>query len=490
MNDSTKGQVMRWVIPIICGLLVASVPVQAGLVARWAFNETGGNTAFDFVGGHHGTLFNFPADDSQWVLGPDFRALLFDGVDDFVVAEGFKGVSGTQARTVTAWIQTAVSGDIVSWGSPTVGAGWMLKLNDDPEKGVVGALQVDTGSGWLTGSTDLRDGQWHHVAATLQANAGTSNIRLYFDGQWETLSALAAVAVNTAGDQDVQQGAASVGSPNYFNGLLDNVLIYDERLSQTDIRLANGLPEPPEPGYVVVDVSVNGDGSRTVSLTFTGAPPRSVGLVADATSHAADIVAISGAPGIFNFYPDFALADPNHYDIGDGHPAADLLAPGVATLPAGLVSISVREEDLTDAVSPVEVAVIELDGDGDVCLSTDPLRGGIVDINGAPMAILNDGACFTITPPCPCRGDLSTDNLNPNQDGLVDFGDFGYFLGHFGASSPFFVIRPVPPDLLCADISDDGVLPGQNGQIDFGDLNYFMGVFGSYAPTFSGPCLP
>jgi hypothetical protein len=101
---------------------------------------------------------------------------------------------------------------------------------------------------------------------------------------------------------------------------------------------------------------------------------------------------------------------------------------------------------------------------------------------------------------CACRGDLSTDGISPGSNGVIDFGDFNYFLAQFGASAGGaldactpgtpFVICPIPANLLCADLSTDGITPGQNGRIDFGDFNYFLAVFGSYAPTFVGPCLP
>jgi hypothetical protein len=251
------------------------------------------------------------------------------------------------------------------------------------------------------------------------------------------------------------------------------------------------LTVPCFAGDATIDVASDG----TVSLTFTGDAPVGIGLICDTTSGAANINGIANSAGIFNVNIDFAhtaeTAVPGSYNIGDGHPAADPLAAGVATLPAQLVALSVGELDAADATSPVDIGVISMDA-GDVCVSGDPLRGGIVDINGAAMNITNDGACFTVGPAgCTgCRGDISTDGVAPGTNGLVDFGDFNYFLGAFGASAPGFVITPVPADLLCADVSDDGVAPASNGQIDFGDFNYFLGVFGSYAPTFSGPCLP
>ncbi|EDN66209.1 secreted protein [Beggiatoa sp. PS] len=44
-------------------------------------------------------------------------ALDFDGVDDHVVITDYKGITGTQARTIEAWIKTTGSDlAIASWG--------------------------------------------------------------------------------------------------------------------------------------------------------------------------------------------------------------------------------------------------------------------------------------------------------------------------------------------------------------------------------------
>lgn len=41
--------------------------------------------------------------------------------------------------------------------------------------GATGALRLMDVNAWITGSTDLRDGQWHHVAVVLE-NDGSADI--------------------------------------------------------------------------------------------------------------------------------------------------------------------------------------------------------------------------------------------------------------------------------------------------------------------------
>lgn len=55
-----------------------------------------------------------PQNDSQWVPGISLNALAFDGIDDYVIIDNYKGVTGSQERTVTAWIKTTQAGDIIA----------------------------------------------------------------------------------------------------------------------------------------------------------------------------------------------------------------------------------------------------------------------------------------------------------------------------------------------------------------------------------------
>jgi hypothetical protein len=524
-GDSIKGQNMKTLILTIGCLLAASVPVQADLVARWAFNETGGNTAFDYVGGHHGTLMNFPVDDSQWVLGSNFRALAFDGVNDFVVAENFKGVAGVQARTITVWIKTTNTGQIIGWGSES-GEGnshWVINVQD--RNGTPGTVRVSGNLGThavssrVIGSTPVWDGNWHHIAVTFMDTIYPSNQRIfiYINGELDNFNTFV-TDFYTATDLDVTIGAFA-NNTDYFEGLMDNLLIYDEALSHSQIKLINGFPNSA-PNVDLPRLYLNGNPYHlNINVYDDGLP-----LEGELAYFWEQI----NGPGTMLFEPNQFVESPTITSPAEGEYELKLTVFDGELYGIDTMRITVRNqppqvdagEDIgfPDARIQVQLdATVTDDGfpdpPGRTSVTWEQLWGP-ADIFFEPNVFVedplitlpsegtyrlrlhaNDGleeeySDIRVIRGCVCRGDLSTDGVTPGQSGRVDFGDFGYFLGHFGASAPEFVIRPVPPDLLCADISDDGVLPGQNGQIDFGDFNYFMGVFGSYTPTFSGPCLP
>ncbi len=92
---------------------------QTNLEAQWMFNETGGVTVNDAMTLHPGTIYNMQ--DTTRVYGPENKALQFDGVNDYVEIAGYKGVTGTQSRTCTAWVKTTrpSTAFIVNWGHPS-----------------------------------------------------------------------------------------------------------------------------------------------------------------------------------------------------------------------------------------------------------------------------------------------------------------------------------------------------------------------------------
>ena len=207
---------------------------QPAPVAYWQFNDPGDTTAEDASGnGHDGTLTNMDLS-SSWTLGKQCTGLAFDGVDDYVEIAGFKGITGGQSRTCTAWIKTDTTGAIMSWGNtaPTGGDYWYLLVNY-AASGNPGALHVSVMGGNVIGTTDLRDGQWHHIAVVLESDGtpDASELLLYVDGRPEAFSYVGPHRINTMADTDVYIGSRLGGTSNLFTGTIDEIRIYHRALS-------------------------------------------------------------------------------------------------------------------------------------------------------------------------------------------------------------------------------------------------------------------
>jgi concanavalin A-like lectin/glucanase superfamily protein/parallel beta helix pectate lyase-like protein len=213
-------------------------PVEVGEAARWPFDEGFGTTAHDLsVYGNDGTL----SDPSPvWSTSDLNGVLIFNGINNYVEAIGYKGVTGSQSRTCSARIKTMHAGaPILSWGDYNIsGARWLLKTAS------TGALRVSVGGGKIIGSEIVADDNWHHVAAILadDGSLNVSEIKLYVDGIEDTGTTSTPQAIMEGSvNADVLIGAFYSGSYNYYDGIIDDVRIYDVALTDEMIeQLYNG----------------------------------------------------------------------------------------------------------------------------------------------------------------------------------------------------------------------------------------------------------
>lgn len=215
---------------------------ESGLMAYYNFDEVTGSTQAtltDIFDNNDGTLNGDPT----WVdsdaplskiVAPG-NAMSFDGVDDYVEMSGYTGITGTNARTMEAWIKTTdTEAPIVSWGTDAVGEKWIFRVQDG--NGTAGAIRVEVNSGYIVGSTVVSDGEWHHVAATFEddGSPNVADIKLYVDGVLETTSAVGALTIDTAIGNNVKIGVDHHN--RYFNGQMDEVRIWNVARSEAEIQ--------------------------------------------------------------------------------------------------------------------------------------------------------------------------------------------------------------------------------------------------------------
>lgn len=188
-----------------------------GLQAYWKMD----GSAHDSSGNERNGVFG-----GSWTDGYLNQAASFPG-GAFVVS-GYKGISDTKPRSVTAWINTSSAGSILSWGSVGNGQGWNVCVDSS------GSLKVDINSDSVYGNTSVFGGGWHHIAVTWQGDATPclEDIRLYVDGELQSNQGIASppVPVNTGSDADVTVGSG-------FTGLVDELRIYSRCLSEAEVRI-------------------------------------------------------------------------------------------------------------------------------------------------------------------------------------------------------------------------------------------------------------
>lgn len=208
--------------------LQTAMPQQPGLVGHWDCNAGAGAVLRDSSGhGNHGSLHG-----SKWVASGTGYALQFDGVNDWVDCGNGKSLDVRGPMTLSAWIRPLTA--------------------SAQEPGIVGkyfdsyALTLYRGGCWwyISGGGNhaaaplAKTGIWHHVVGTFD---GTT-MRLYING-FE-------VAKNESKSDHVNAGKnflmgcivphpeapdAASQARGHFEGLLDEVKVYNRALSIRDV---------------------------------------------------------------------------------------------------------------------------------------------------------------------------------------------------------------------------------------------------------------
>jgi gliding motility-associated-like protein len=136
-------------------------------------------------------------------------------------------------------------------------------------------------------SSTVNDGNWHQVDFT----AGTNSVSIYLDGSLEANTTGAAVAhldmiYNQLGFAHTNQYNLSATTWEYFNGCIDDMVIFDRKLTEAEIETVTALPEPT---IISFDPTEAGQ-EDTVTITgtnFDGATQVTFGGI-DAASYTVD----------------------------------------------------------------------------------------------------------------------------------------------------------------------------------------------------------
>ena len=213
------------------GAVKYAPPNNQGLVGYWSFNEGTSTVALDYSGNKNkGTLVNGPA----WVNGKRGKALNFDGVNDFVDANPSNGnnldISGP--LTVTAWVKTNSLGTFQTIISKHTGGSnanyliWIENQNRFQTYASPGGISTN-----VMGTTVAKKNTWYHVAELWDG----AFLRLFVNGVQEGTPASGSGNVGVT-IKDVAIGSESYGGSNFFNGLIDEVRVYNRALSADEIQ--------------------------------------------------------------------------------------------------------------------------------------------------------------------------------------------------------------------------------------------------------------
>jgi hypothetical protein len=168
----------------------APPPVPASV--HWSFDSWSGPSAMDDSRSHGFRLIRDRKPVPPGLTdGPFGRALRLSG-DGVFGRSDFAPSPPNKPRTLACWVRlpinAASSEAILAWGA---GPKWQVTWNRQAAHGNMGAPKIEFGEGYLTGSSDLRDGDWHHLAIVLLGGPKSgvaSHARIYLDGRLEAPS--------------------------------------------------------------------------------------------------------------------------------------------------------------------------------------------------------------------------------------------------------------------------------------------------------------
>jgi Protein of unknown function (DUF4038)/Concanavalin A-like lectin/glucanases superfamily/Putative collagen-binding domain of a collagenase/Fibronectin type III domain len=214
--------------------------VISGLVAAYSFNEGSGTTVFDASGnGNNGTIAG-----AIWTASGKYgNALSFDGASSYVDLGNPASLQLTGSATWSAWIKAAANpaddGQIVAKSDDS--AGWQFKTSPDtgPETFGVGVSPGGTSRTQRYSTTVRSLNTWYHVAGVYDASAGTLNI--YVNGVLDNGTLTGAIP-SSQFNQNVNVNIGRRTGGYYFNGVIDELRIYNRALSQAEIQSDMNAP--------------------------------------------------------------------------------------------------------------------------------------------------------------------------------------------------------------------------------------------------------
>jgi hypothetical protein len=228
-----------FIVSVVLVLGLALGVARADLVAWYQFE---GN-ADDSAGSNHGSLMG----DAAFApgLAPLGQALSLDGDGDYVgLPNDFASVTSSPTKSIMAWVKSDQgdnAGKVLTLYRKSDGSsGFGIRGTIySPSEWIGLYMSSPSTSSVLDSNTNVTVGQWAHVALVQDMN----EVFIYINGE----------LANSASDADIPNisnplnaiiGAYNSGTyiDGSFNGLIDDVRIYDNALSESDIRAI--MPEP------------------------------------------------------------------------------------------------------------------------------------------------------------------------------------------------------------------------------------------------------
>jgi hypothetical protein len=207
---------------------------DASLVGYWTFDEGTGTVAYDYSGNN--ATGSWGGSDIHWTMGRigSYAGQFAGTAGDYVRAAPIPSLNGS-GKTVSAWVyhrdgnQERVVGVFEGVGSAV--PQYALFINNSSALRVQLVNSGGTFFGDIYSSYSLSVNAWHHIAVTYDG----SHVIFHLDGVAESHSLTGIIRTDVS--PALYIGArGDLYSAEDFNGLIDDVRIYNRALSTAEIQ--------------------------------------------------------------------------------------------------------------------------------------------------------------------------------------------------------------------------------------------------------------
>ncbi len=303
-----------------------SYSYTTGITGQWTFD----NTLNDSVGGHNATVTTGTASYTTGKVGSAALSLNGSTSLDISYPTDFNGYA------VSLWVKpnSAATNQVIVDRRSSSYAGTLGEIRINADGKFEHLLTVGGALKTITGSTIVQSGTWYHVAVTAKSDGV---MHLYVNGVEE------GTPINLVGNLWVEGDKFHVGGPEpsgggsqaggYFNGLVDDLQIYEHPLTQSEIvNIAGPAVYVKATDYLAAEAGTD-PGVFTIYRTTTGNA-----LVVNYTTNSA-----TGVTGVATNGTDYSSLT------------------GTVTIPSGSTSVNVTVTPIDDAVNdPSEVVSLTI----------------------------------------------------------------------------------------------------------------------------------
>jgi hypothetical protein len=231
-----KTRLQKYLAP---ALLAASLPAlsPAALIHHWTLDGTladGGSGNNPLVLQANATLDSACSPLGNGSLFVSAATALLDGGAITTNATNWTTFANGDTRTVAFWMKATPNqeANATMFGAGTNSTGTRFDI-----KVLSNFFRVEIQGTGQTTTTRVDTGRWHHVAVVLPNSASTmQQMQFYIDGVSVPNGSTSTAAVNTATATTRLGDSFNTATDRDFNGHLDDIRIYDNALTATEIQ--------------------------------------------------------------------------------------------------------------------------------------------------------------------------------------------------------------------------------------------------------------